>query len=202
MNKARYIRTSTLNQNEARQLVRQHEDEQVFIDKISGAVPFDKRPQAKILLDAATKGDIQYISVSSIDRLGRSTIDVLQTLECLTKLSVVVKVDNLGLESMVSGKENPTFKLIVSVLANISEMERTTLRERQLEGIAIAKLRKGVYNGRVKGTPESREKVIEKYSNVVKYLKKDIKPTFEEIAKLCDCSKNTVQKVKKILLEI
>ena len=202
MNKARYIRTSTLNQNEARQLVRQHEDEQVFIDKISGAVPFDKRPQAKILLDAATKGDIQYISVSSIDRLGRSTIDVLQTLECLTKLSVVVKVDNLGLESMVSGKENPTFKLIVSVLANISEMERTTLRERQLEGIAIAKLRKGVYNGRVKGTTESREKVIEKYSNVVKYLKKDIKPTFEEIAKLCDCSKNTVQKVKKILLEI
>ena len=113
--KARYIRTSSLNQNEARQLVRQHSGEQVFIDKISGAVPFDKRPQAKVLLDAALNGSINYISVSSIDRLGRSTIDVLQTLEALTKINVVVKVDNLGLESMVAGKENPTFKLIVSV---------------------------------------------------------------------------------------
>jgi len=197
--KARYIRTSTLNQNEARQLVRQHSGEQFFMDKISGAIPFDKRPQAKLLMDAATKGDINYISVSSIDRLGRSTIDVLQTLEALTKINVVVKVDNLGLESMVSGKENTTFKLIVSVLANISEMERTTLRERQLEGIALAKLQKGVYNGRVKGTTETREQVLEKYSKVVSYLKRDVKPTFNEIAKLCDCSKNTVQKVKKIM---
>ncbi len=197
--KARYIRTSSINQNEARQLIRQHKDEQVFIDKISGAVPFDKRPQAKILLDAAIKGNINYISVSSIDRLGRSTIDVLQTLESLTKINVIVKVDNLGLESMVDGKENPTFKLIVSVLANISEMERTTLRERQLEGIALAKLQKGVYNGRVKGTTETKEQVLQKYSKVVSYLKRDIKPTFIEIAKLCDCSKNTVQKVKKLL---
>ena len=43
-----------------------------------------------------------------------------------------MKIDNQGLESMVEGKENPTFKLIVSVLANIAEMERATLRERQL----------------------------------------------------------------------
>jgi hypothetical protein len=197
--KARYIRTSTLNQNEARQLVRQHSDEQVFVDKISGAIPFDKRPQAKLLLDAASKGEIKYISVSSIDRLGRSTLDVLQTLELLTKVNVVVKVDNLGLESLVNGKENPTFKLIVSVLANISEMERVTLRERQLEGIAIAKLQKGVYNGRVKGTTETKEQVLLKYSKVVSYLKRDVKPTFIEIAKLCDCSKNTAQKVKKIM---
>jgi DNA invertase Pin-like site-specific DNA recombinase len=197
--KARYIRTSSLHQNEARQLIRQHKDEQVFIDKISGAIPFDKRPQAKLLLDAASKGEIKYISVSSIDRLGRSTLDVLQTLELLTKVNVIVKVDNLGLESLVNGKENPTFKLIVSVLANISEMERATLRERQLEGIAIAKLQKGVYNGRVKGTTETKEQVLQKYSKVVFYLKRDIKPTFIEIAKLCDCSKNTVQKVKKLL---
>lgn len=197
--KARYIRTSTLNQNEARQLVKQHKDEQVFIDKISGAIPFDKRPQAKVLLNAAINGDINYISVSSIDRLGRSTIDVLQTLEALTKINVVVKVDNLGLESMVNGKENPTFKLIVSVLANISEMERVTLRERQLEGIALAKLQKGVYKGRVKGTTETKEEVLQKYSKVVFYLKRDVKPTFIEIAKLCDCSKNTVQKVKKVM---
>jgi DNA invertase Pin-like site-specific DNA recombinase len=91
--------------------------------------------------------------------MGRSTLDVLQTLDVLTKLNVVVKVDNLGLESLVNGKENPTFKLIISVLANISEMERLSLRERQLEGIQIAK-RNGVYKGREKGTSETKEEVL------------------------------------------
>jgi DNA invertase Pin-like site-specific DNA recombinase len=144
--KARYIRTSTLNQNEARQLAKQHADEVLFIDKVSGTIPFIDREHAKRLIDEIEVGQIDYLSVSSIDRLGRNTIDVLQTIDKLTKAGVVLKVDNLGLESLVNGKENPTFKLISSVLANISEMERTTLRERQLEGIEIAK-KNGTYKG-------------------------------------------------------
>ena len=195
--KARYVRVSTIKQNEERQLVRQHSDEILFIDKISGSVPFEKRPEAKKLLTSVMDGSITYVSVSSIERLGRSTLDVLQTIEVFNKKGVVLKVDNLGLESLVSGKENPTFKLIISVLANIGEMERQTLRERQLEGIQIAKL-KGTYKGREKGTTESRETVLEKYQTVVKHLKKDTF-TYKEIAKLCDCSKNTVIKVRKLL---
>lgn len=198
--KARYIRTSTMRQNEERQLVRQHPDEKIFIDKVSGAIPFHERPQAKELLNAIKKSEINYISVSSIDRLGRSTLDVLQTIDALTKCNVVVKVDNLGLESLVNGKENPTFKLIISVLANISEMERVTLRERQLEGIQIAK-RRGVYKGREKGTTETKDEVLQKYAGVVNYLKRTKnRPSYTEIAKICDCSKNTVQKVKKVLM--
>lgn len=196
--KARYIRTSSLHQNEARQIARQHPDEKVFIDKISGATPFAERPQAKELLNAVKRGEINYISASSIDRLGRSTLDVLQSIDMFTKANVVVKVDNLGLESLVNGKENPTFKLICSVLANISEMERSTLRERQLEGIHEAKKR-GAYKGREKGTIETREEVLKKYPTVVNYLKRKVKPSYVEIAKLCDCSKNTVQKVKQVL---
>jgi DNA invertase Pin-like site-specific DNA recombinase len=122
---------------------------------------------------------------------------VLQTIDTFTKKGVVLKVDNLGLESLVAGKENPTFKLIVSVLANIGEMERTTLRERQLEGIQVAK-NAGKYKGREKGTTETKEEVLRKYAPVVLYLKKQ-RMTFKEIAKLCDCSKNTVIKVKKVL---
>lgn len=161
-------------------------------------MPFEERPQATELLNAVRRGEINYISVSSVDRLGRSTLNVLQTIAMLSELKVVVKVDNLGLESLVDGKENSTFGLITSVLANISQMERDTLRERQLEGIAIAKLKKGVYNGRVKGTTETREEVLEKYPLVVNYLKKN-NMTYKEVAKLCDCSKNTVVKVKKLL---
>jgi len=195
--KVRYVRVSSLKQNEERQLVRQHQDEKLYIDKISGSIPFQQRPEAQQLLNAVLSGDITYVSVSSIDRLGRSTLDVLQTIDTFTKKGVVLKVDNLGLESLVSGKENPTFKLIVSVLANIGEMERQTLRERQLEGIQLAKLR-GTYKGREKGTTETREAVLEKYQHVVKHLNKN-NFTYKEIAKLCDCSKNTVIKVKKLL---
>ena len=192
-----YVRVSSLRQNEERQMVNQHPDEKLYVDKISGSVPFEGRPQAKELLSAIQKGEITYISVSSIDRLGRSTLNVLQTIDTFTKLGVVLKVDNLGLESLVSGKENPTFKLIVSVLANISEMERTTLRERQMEGIKLAKLR-GIYKGRVKGSTESREEILTKYQTVVYHIQRQ-NNSYKEIAKLCDCSKNTVIKVKKVL---
>lgn len=194
--KARYIRVSTLNQNEARQIAKQHEGEKLFIDKISGTVPFADRPEAQKLLEAIRQGEINYLSVSSIDRMGRNTLDVLQSIDVLTKAGVVLKVDNLGLESIVNGKENPTFLLICSVLANISSMERLTLRERQLEGIAEAKKR-GTYKGRLKGTSETPEEIIGKYPKVVSFLKH--KKSLRDIASRSEVSLGTVQKVKRAL---
>ena len=194
--KARYIRTSTHGQNDARQIAKTHIDEKIFIDKISGTVPFENRPKANELMQEIQSGEITYLSVSSIDRLGRSTIDVLQTIEKLTQANVVLKVDNLGLESLIGGKENPTFKLIVSVLANISEMERTTLRERQLEGILEAQKR-GTYKGRVKGTTETKDEVLTKHKEVVKFLK--MNKSLRDVASRCGVSLGTVQKVKKLV---
>ncbi|CAH0200668.1 MULTISPECIES: recombinase family protein [unclassified Chryseobacterium] len=196
--KARYIRVSTLNQKIERQLEKQYPDEKIYIDKLSGSIPFSERVHAKELLKAVEENKIHYMSVSSIDRLGRNTLDVLQTIEKLHKNNICLKVDNLGLESWVNGKENPTFKLIISVLANISEMERNSLLERQKEGIAIAKA-KGTYKGRLKNTTESVDEFLAKYPNVIHYLNKKNPPTIIEIAKLTDCSKNTVQKVKKYI---
>ena len=196
--KARYIRVSTLNQKIERQLEKQYPDEKIYIDKISGSIPFSQRYSAKELLNEIGKNEIHYISVSSIDRLGRNTLDVLQTIEKLHKSNICLKVDNLGLESLVEGKENPTFKLIISVLANISEMERNSILERQREGIQIAKAN-GTYKGRLKDTTESTEEFLAKYPTVINYLKRKNPPTIVEIAKLTDCSKNTVQKVKKYI---
>lgn len=196
--KARYIRVSTLNQKIERQLEKQYPDEKIYIDKISGSIPFSQRFSAKELLNEIGKNEIHYISVSSIDRLGRNTLDVLQTIEKLHKSNICLKVDNLGLESLVEGKENPTFKLIISVLANISEMERNSILERQREGIQIAKAN-GTYKGRLKDTTESTKEFLAKYPTVINYLKRKNPPTIVEIAKLTDCSKNTVQKVKKYI---
>ena len=196
MQRARYIRTSTLNQNEARQLAKQHEGELLFIDKVSGTVPFNKREQASKLLEEINHGHIKFLSVSSIDRLGRGTLNIIETLELLTERGVTLRVDNLGLESLINGKENPTFKLIVSVLANIAEMERTTLRERQLEGIEQAKKR-GVYKGRVKGSTDSKEVILDRYKEVVRHLRMN-KP-LRDIASRCNVSLGTVQKVKRMV---
>lgn len=187
-----------MNQKIERQLLKQYPDEKIYIDKISGSIPFDQRPSARELLRDIDRNKIQYISVSSIDRLGRNTLDVLQTIEKLHCNEICLKVDNLGLESLVDGKENPTFKLIISVLANISEMERNSLLERQREGIQIAKA-KGIYKGRLKNTSESVDEFLAKYPNVISYLNRKNPSTIIEIAKLTDCSKNTVQKVKRYI---
>ena len=187
--KARYIRVSTSNQNIERQLRNKYKEERIFIDVCSGSLPFRKREQGNLLLKNIK--DITYLSIESVDRLGRNIIDLLTTLEILEKALVTVKVDNLGIESLIDGKPNAAFKMIVSVLANVSEMERTNLLERQKQGIEIARA-KGLYKGRVKGSTESKEIVLSRYKNVVKQLNK--KQSLRNIAKLCDVSLGTVQK--------
>ncbi|MFL9835830.1 recombinase family protein [Chryseobacterium terrae] len=196
--KARYIRVSTGNQNTARQLHKSHPNEKLYIDIISGAIPFSKRPEGKKMLEDIEAGLIDYISVHSIDRLGRNLFDILTTLELLNEKKIVLKVDNLGIESLVNSKPNSAFKLIISVIGNIAEMERDSLLERQREGIAIAKAR-GTYKGREKGSKETNEQVLDKHKEVVKYLKKG--QSLRDTAKLCNVSLGTVQKVKKIINE-
>ncbi|WP_411897590.1 recombinase family protein [Elizabethkingia occulta] len=194
--KARYIRVSTGNQNTERQLEKNHPNEKLYIDIVSGAIPFKEREQGNRLIQDIEADSIKYISVHSIDRLGRNLFDILATLELLNEKKVTLKVDNLGIESLVNNKPNSAFKLIISVMANVAEMERETMLERQKEGIKIA-IAKGVYKGRVKGSKESDEQVLSKYKEVVKYLKRG--QSLRDIAKLCNVSLGTVQKVKKIL---
>ncbi|WP_076551778.1 recombinase family protein [Chryseobacterium ureilyticum] len=194
--KARYIRVSTGNQNTARQLHKSHPNEKLYIDIISGATPFSQRPEGKKMLEDIEAGLIDYISVHAIDRLGRNLFDILATLEFLNEKKIILEVDNLGLKSLVNNKPNSAFKLIISVMANIAEMERNSLLERQQEGIKLA-IARGVYKGRTKGSKETDEQVLDKYKEVVKYLKKG--QSLRDIAKLCKVSLGTVQKVKKII---
>jgi DNA invertase Pin-like site-specific DNA recombinase len=194
--KARYNRISTANQNLERQLAKQNPDEVLFNDVVSGSVAFAERSKGKELINEIEAGQITYVVVSSIDRLGRNLFDIVGTLEYFNSKGVVLRVDNLGLESMVLGKVNPTFNLIISVMANVAQMERETLLERQKEGIAIAKA-KGVYNGRVKGSKETDAEVLAKYKEVAKFLK--MGKSLRDVQSRCEVSLGTVQKVKAIL---
>ena len=194
--KARYNRISTANQNLERQLAKQNPDEVLYNDVVSGSIAFSERTKGNELISDIEAGKINYVVVSSIDRLGRNLFDIVNTLEYFNKKNVVLRVDNLGLESMVMGKVNATFNLIISVMANVAQMERETLLERQREGIAIAKAN-GVYNGRVKGTTETDAEVLAKYKDVVKFLK--MGKSLRDTVSRCNVSLGTVQKVKQIL---
>ncbi|WP_026838714.1 recombinase family protein [Gillisia sp. JM1] len=193
--KARYVRISSASQNKERQLVKNHPNEKLFIDVCSGSTPFNERTEGKNLLEEVRANQINYLSVHAVDRLGRNLIDILNTLKILDDNGVTVKVDSLGIESRLdNSKSNPAFGLITTVMGQIAEMERATMLERQSEGIAIAKAN-GKYNGRVRGSNEAREEFLGKYPNVIKELKSEL--PLRKIAKLCDVSLGTVQKVKK-----
>jgi DNA invertase Pin-like site-specific DNA recombinase len=194
--KARYNRISTASQNIERQLAKQSPNEKIYNDVISGSVAFSDRAKGGELLQAIKAGEISYVSVSSIDRLGRNLQNIINTIALFAEYGVTLRVDNLGIESMINGKKNPTFDLIASVMANVSAMERDTLLERQREGIAIAKA-KGIYKGRVRGSVESKEEVLAKYKSVVKLLNE--KYSLRKTAKLADVSLGTVQKVKALI---
>jgi DNA invertase Pin-like site-specific DNA recombinase len=197
MKKARYNRISTPQQNIERQLIKSHPNEIIYNDVVSGSVPFGKREKGSLLIEDIKSGNIDYVSVSSIDRAGRNLQDIINTISFFNKNNITLRVDNLGIESMIDGKKNPTFDLIISVMANVAVMERDALLERQKEGIAIAKAN-GTYKGRVKGSVIPTDEYLLKYKNVVKLLNE--KFSLRKTAKLCDVSLGTVQKVKSLII--
>lgn len=194
--KAHYIRISTIEQNEARQQTQDGFDI-TYTDKCSGTIPLFDRPQGSKLKIAIDKGDIKELFVHSIDRLGRNTLDILSNIQYLTDRGICLTSDKEGIRTFVNGKENPTAKLIINVLATIAEFENDRRKERQLEGIAIAKAN-GTYKGRSSDTKLTDTQVLEKYDNVVKELKSG--ESIRRVAKLCSVSVGTVQKVKKLLI--
>ena len=106
--KVKYIRVSTMEQNIERQV---SGDTEVLIDKCSGSIPFAERKSGSMLLKRAEEGELNCVEVHSIDRLGRNTIDIMNTIQELTKLGVNVISEKEGLSTLINGKENPTSKL-------------------------------------------------------------------------------------------
>lgn len=195
--KVKYIRVSTEEQNTARQQKNESNFGKTYVDKISGSVSFFDRPQSKKLINDITIGKIVEVHVVSIDRIGRNILDILTICEFLNNNDVNLYVENIGMFSMVDGKSNPIFKMIVSVLGNVAEMERDNMLERQKAGIEIAKA-KGVYKGRLYGSKMTDEEFLEKYKKVEVELRNG--ESLRRSAKLGGVSLGVAQKVKKLML--
>lgn len=143
MSKVAYVRVSSVDQNEERQIkaLESFGIEKWFSEKVS-AKDMNNRPQLHLLLDWVREGDIVY--VLDFSRLARSTKDLLHITEILENK----KVRLISLKEQLD-TSTPTGKLMITMIAAINEFERSNLLERQAEGIALAK-QKGVYKGRRK----------------------------------------------------
>jgi DNA invertase Pin-like site-specific DNA recombinase len=142
-----YIRVSTLDQNTERQLDGVTLDK-TFTDKASGKDT--KRPELQRALEYLREGDT--LVVHSMDRLARNLDDLRKIVISLTRKGV--PVDFIKERLTFTGEDSPMSLLMLSVMGAFAEFERALLRERQREGIALAK-RKGLYKGRKPAlTPE------------------------------------------------
>ena len=154
-----YVRVSTADQNEARQLeaLEKYHIEKWFIEKVSGKDT--NRPKLQELLAFVREGDCVYIH--DFSRLARSTKDLLEIIELLAVKNV----------ALISNKENldtstATGKLMITVIGAINEFERQNLLERQREGIEIAKREGKFKGGQVKQIDDAAfNAAYEKYKN-------------------------------------
>lgn len=138
-----YVRVSSVDQNESRQteaMADLHIDK-VFIDKVSGKDT--NRPQLRAALDYMCDGDV--LVVHSMDRLARNMRDLQNLIADLNSRNIAVEFVKEHLN--FTGEDSPMSRLMLSILGGVAEFERSLIRERQREGIAVAK-QNGAYRGR------------------------------------------------------
>lgn len=143
-----YVRVSSSDQNPERQL--EHVGVgKVFTDKASGKDI--QRPELDALLSFVREGDT--VVVHSMDRLARNLDDLRRLVQKLTKRGVRIEFVKESLT--FTGEDSPMANLMLSVMGAFAEFERSLIRERQREGIALAKQR-GAYRGRRKSLDDEQ----------------------------------------------
>lgn len=200
-----YCRISTFDQNLDRQKVNEKEYDLTIEDKCSGAIPFFERPGGKQIMRLVNKGVLTSVAVHAIDRLGRDLRDILNTIHFFNDKKIAISFISQGLVTINNdGKQNPVTKMMIAMLAVVGEMERDQLKERQREGIYIAKSR-GIYKGRQKGAIGRIDKFLAKpkHVQVLTYLKKgmtgkDVYELMKAKGETMKVNKNTITKIKKL----
>ena len=201
-----YSRISSISQNFQRQIENfkkhpNYEVKNLYMDKIQGNVPFMDRPQAIKLFDAVTSDTKQLntVVVDSIERLGRSLLDILNTIQIFSTNKINLHSLKEGFSTLLEdGRENPMAKLVVACMGSIGELERNKIKERCTEGIAIAK-GAGKYTGRKIGSIQGDDKTLQRHADVVLKLKRGL--TVRDISAVTGKSSATITNVRKILVK-
>lgn len=166
----------------------------IYEEHISGTKRIEERQILTECLEYCTRNSVDFLLLSELSRLGRSTLQVLRSLEILHEAKVSVYIQNLGLYTLLpDGKVNPIASIMVTVLAEMANIERSNIQYRLNSGRANY-IANGGRLGRKKGSTKSEEKLKDEYKETIVLLKKGY--SIRNIARLQGIGISTVQRIK------
>ena len=169
--------------------------EKIFEEHISGAKKLEERQVLQECISYCIEHSVRFLLLSELSRLGRSTLQVLRSLEKLHEAKVSVFIQNLGIYSLLDdGRVNPIASILITVLAEMSNIERSNIQYRLNSGRAQY-IANGGKLGRKVGYQKPVEDLKEEYKNAIALLRKGY--SVRAVAKLEGVSPTTIQKVKK-----
>ena len=170
----------------------------IYEEHISGAKKIEERQILGECLEYCKREFVNFLLLSELSRLGRSTLQVLRSLEMLHESKVSVYIQNLGIYTLQpNGEVNPIASIMVTVLAEMANIERSNIQYRLNSGRANY-ISNGGKLGRKTGSTKTEEKKKEEYKETIILLKKGY--SVRNIAKLQGIGISTVQRIKNQFL--
>ena len=170
----------------------------IYEEHISGAKKIEERQILGECLEYCKRESVNFLLLSELSRLGRSTLQVLRSLEMLHESKVSVYIQNLGIYTLQpNGEVNPIASIMVTVLAEMANIERSNIQYRLNSGRANY-ISNGGKLGRKTGSTKTEEKKKEEYKDTIALLKKGY--SVRNIAKLQGIGISTVQRIKNQFL--
>lgn len=170
--------------------------EKIFANKVSGAKKNEERPEIMEMVEYVKTHAIDRVCVLEISRLGRNTLEALKVIQLLNEHGICLYVKNYNLETIVDGKINPIASLICTILLEIAQMERLTIKERMESGREqyIAKCRKeGIKMGRPSTYKKTDEQMKAQYAKEISLLRKGL--SLRQISTITGTSIMTIRKL-------
>ena len=173
---------------------RGNEDKGIYEEHMSGAKTNKERKVLTECLTDAKENQIDLILFSELSRCGRAIWEVLETIKFCADNGINIHFQKEGLTLFRDGKVDSIMAIYISCIGFCAEKERENIYFRLSQGRELAKA-KGVKMGRKQGSVKSREQKEQEYAKVIKLLRKG--ESLRNVAKLCDVSLSSVQRVKK-----
>ena len=172
----------------------------VFEEKISGGKKNEERPILMEMINYIKENKVDKVLCWELSRLGRNTIEVLQTINLLNENKITLYIKNHNIETLNErGETNPMSQFLIQLLSSLSELELSSIRQRMKSGYDHFRQKNNGKVGRKKGFVKKTDTLLHEHKDVVKLLKQG--HSVRNTMKLTDKSSGTVQKIKKIISE-
>lgn len=174
--------------------------EKIFTNKVSGAKKNEERPEIMEMVEYVKTHEIDRVCVLEISRLGRNTLEALKIIQLLNEHGICLFVKNYNLETIVNGKINPIASLICTILLEIAQMERLTIKERMESGREqyIAKCRaEGIKMGRPSTYKKTDEQMKAQYAKEISLLRRGL--SLRQIHAITGTAIMTIRKLYKYI---